>query len=67
VSNYLVDQVADIAARVKELQAEKDEAIKGTSAPVTGQEPKAEELPHGYGYGGMCGFVDYLPEAELWT
>lgn len=44
--SYLADDTQAIAARMKELQAEKDEAVKGSSAPV--QEQK-DETPIGYG------------------
>jgi hypothetical protein len=47
--SYLADDTQAIAARMKELKAEKDEAIKGTSAPVDGQESKTEDQPTGYG------------------
>lgn len=42
MSTYAADDTESIARRLKELQAEKDLALKGTSAPVTGQESKAE-------------------------
>jgi hypothetical protein len=54
VSNYAADDTQAIARRLKELEAARDEARKGTSAPVDGQESKTEEQPTGYGYGGMC-------------
>lgn len=56
MSNYLIDKVDDIAARMKEIRAQKDEALKGTSAPVTGQEPRTEDIQtiaqqwHGWTY-----------------
>lgn len=54
--SYLADDTQAIAARMKELRAERDEVIKGTSAPVTGQEQKTEtEMPYGYGYAGLYG------------
>jgi hypothetical protein len=62
--SYAADDTQAIAQRLKELQAERDQYLTGTSAPVTGQEPKTEELPQGYGYGGMCGYVDYTFSEE---
>lgn len=50
--SYLADDTQSIAQRLKEIEAEQQVALKGTSAPVTGQEEKTEEQP--YGYGGMC-------------
>jgi hypothetical protein len=56
MSNYLIDKVEDIGARLKEIEAEKDVARTGTSAAVTGQEPKTEDIQtiaqswHGWTY-----------------
>jgi hypothetical protein len=46
----IADDSASIAQRLKELEADRKEAMTGSSAPVTGQEPKSETP---YGYGGM--------------
>jgi hypothetical protein len=45
--SYAADDTQSIAQRMKELQAERDIALKGTSAPVDGQETKTE-APYGY-------------------
>ena len=58
MSNYAADDTQAIAQRLKEIEAEKQVALTGTSAPVTGQEQKTEELPQGYG--------DYLASAHCW-
>jgi hypothetical protein len=55
--SYAADDVEAIARRMKELQAERDLALKGTSAPVDGQETKPE-APYGYA-GYMSGYCDY--------
>lgn len=54
MSIYVADDTQAIAQRLKEIEAEKQLAMTGTSAPVTGQEPKTEDHPAGYGYGGIC-------------
>jgi hypothetical protein len=56
--SYLADDAASIAQRMKELQAERDIALKGTSAPVDGQETKPEAP---YGYAGYMSGYDYDP------
>ena len=38
----IVDNTEEIARRLKELEADKKEVLKGTSAPVTGEEPKED-------------------------
>jgi hypothetical protein len=53
--SYAADDTQAIAARLKELQAEKDQALTGSSVPA--KEEKAEDLPMGYG--------DYLASA-MW-
>jgi hypothetical protein len=45
--SYAADDTQAIAARLKELQAEKDQALTGSSVPA--KEEKAEDLPMGYG------------------
>ena len=60
MSNYAADDTQAIAQRMKELQAERDQYLTGTSAPVTGQEQKTEEQPAGYGYGGLYYNGPYL-------
>jgi hypothetical protein len=49
--SYAADDTQSIAQRMKELQAERDLALKGTSAPMDGQAPKTElsDCPM-YGY-----------------
>lgn len=42
MSTYAADDYAAIALRRAELEAERQEALTGSSAPVTGQEPKGE-------------------------
>jgi hypothetical protein len=54
--SYAADDTQAIAQRMKELQAERDQALTGTSAPVTGQEQKTEAP---YGYAGYMS--DYDP------
>lgn len=46
MSNYLIDRVEDIAARLKEIEADKDLARTGSSAPVTGKD--LGEYAHGW-------------------
>ena len=41
------DEYEDIARRLKELEADRQLALTGTSAPTDGQEPKTE-MPYGY-------------------
>jgi hypothetical protein len=53
--SYAADDTQAIAQRLRELQAERDQALTGTSAPVTGQEQKTEETQP-YGYAGMWGY-----------
>jgi hypothetical protein len=53
--NWIADQAEDIARRLKEIEAEKQIALTGTSAPVTGEEPKTE--PDDYGYGMTSGWT----------
>jgi hypothetical protein len=53
--SYAADDTQAIAQRLKELQAERDQALTGTSAPVTGQESKTDNQAHsmyGQGYAG---------------
>jgi len=56
VSNFAADDTQAIAQRLKEIEAEKQEALTGSSAPVTGQEPKTEDIQqiaktwHGWTY-----------------
>ena len=45
--SYAADDTQAIAQRLKEIEAEKQEALTGSSAPVT-QEQK-DETPSGYG------------------
>jgi hypothetical protein len=45
--SYAADDTQAIAQRLKELQAEKDQALTGSSVPA--KEEKAEDLPMGYG------------------
>jgi hypothetical protein len=53
--NWIADQAEDIARRLKEIEAEKQIALTGTSAPVTGEEPKP--VPDDYGYGMTSGWT----------
>ena len=53
--SYAADDTESIARRLKELQAERDIAIKGTSAPESGQESKTEQLEYSM-YGYAAGF-----------
>jgi hypothetical protein len=53
--NWIADQAEDIARRLKEIEAEKQIALTGTSAPVTGEEPKPD--PDDYGYGMTSGWA----------
>jgi hypothetical protein len=53
--NWIADQAEDIARRLKEIEAEKQIALTGTSAPVTGEEPKPD--PDDYGYGMTSGWT----------
>lgn len=52
----VIDDTDYLGQRLKELEAEKELARTGTSAPVTGQEPKAEDIQaiaktwHGWTY-----------------
>lgn len=55
MSNFAADDTQAIARRLRGLEAEKNEALTGTSAPVTGQEQKTEDPPS-WGYGGS---IDY--------
>jgi hypothetical protein len=58
--NWIADQAEDIARRLKEIEAEKQIALTGTSAPVTGEEPKTEpDDPYGYGMTGWAPVVKY--------
>jgi hypothetical protein len=41
--SYVADDTQAIAQRMKELKADRDLYVKGTSAPTDGQEPKAEQ------------------------
>ena len=54
MTNYAADDFQAIERRRQEIKAEREQALTGTSAPVTGQEQKTEELPQGYGYAGIC-------------
>jgi hypothetical protein len=56
--SYLADDAPSIAQRMKELQAERDLALKGTSAPIDGQETKPEAP---YGYAGYMSGQGYDP------
>lgn len=47
--SFAADDTEAIGRRLKELEAEKQQALTGTSAPVTGQETKTEQMPYGYG------------------
>jgi hypothetical protein len=58
------DDFDSIAKRLAEIEAEQRLALTGTSAPVTGQEQKTEELPQGYGYAGVD-YVSYLNTNKL--
>jgi hypothetical protein len=49
--SYVADDTASIAQRMKELKAERDLYLKGTSAPVDGQETKTE---------APCGYSGYM-------
>jgi hypothetical protein len=42
--SYAADDTQAIAQRLKEIEAEKQVALTGTSAPVTGQEQNTEDL-----------------------
>lgn len=55
MSNYAADDTQAIAQRLKEIEAEKQVALTGTSAPVTGQEEKQD--PPSWGYGGGIDYV----------
>lgn len=52
MSNYAADDTQAIAQRLKEIEAEKQVALTGTSAPVTGQEEKADDSNNPYGMYG---------------
>lgn len=54
MSGYLIDKVEDIAQRLKELEADKEVARTGSSAPVK-QTEETRDVESVYGYGGMCG------------
>jgi hypothetical protein len=62
--SYAADDTQAIAQRLKEIEAEKQVALTGTSAPVA-QEQK-DETPSGYGdylagaYGYPCGFTPFV-------
>jgi len=58
MSTYAADDTQSIAQRMKELQAERDIALKGTSAPVSGQETKTEQ--QSWAMYGAVGY-DYDP------
>jgi hypothetical protein len=45
--SYLADDAPAIRRRMEEIRAERDLALKGTSAPVDGQETKPK-APYGY-------------------
>jgi hypothetical protein len=62
--SYAADDTAAITQRMKELKAERDLYLKGTSAPVDGQETKTE-APYGYtGYGYAGYSVSSLSEQD---
>lgn len=46
----IADDSASIAQRLKELEAERLQAVTGSSAPVTGQESKVGEYAMGWPY-----------------
>jgi hypothetical protein len=48
--SYLADDTAAIKARMEEIKAEKNLALTGSSAPVTGQESKVGEYAMGWPY-----------------
>jgi hypothetical protein len=52
---YAADDTESIARRLKEIEAEKQIALTGTSAPVTGEETKPD--PDDYGYGMTSGWT----------
>mgnify|MGYP000532377027 CR=1 FL=1 len=52
MSQKAADDYESIARRLKELEADQQLALTGTTAPAT--EKKIEN--YDYGYGGMCGY-----------
>jgi hypothetical protein len=48
--SYLADDTAAIKARMEEIKAELKQALTGSSAPVSGQEPKVGEYAMGWPY-----------------
>jgi hypothetical protein len=48
--SYAVDDTDAIRRRMEEIKAAKDLALTGSSAPITGQEPKIGEYATGWPY-----------------
>ncbi|MEH2501227.1 hypothetical protein V1290_000038 [Bradyrhizobium sp. AZCC 1578] len=54
----IIDEHEEIRRRMEELRAAAQESLTGTSAPVTGQEPKIGEYAVGWPYTASA---DYDP------